>query len=184
MTSLVLRRSSNAFALLVLFVSPACGASNGTIPEGQPFDDIAGFSGVPVMNPGFNCMLCHSADGGASAKQWTVAGTVFPSANSPTNAGLQGAQILVTDKFGTQLTLTSNAAGNFYTDQPLGPLTDIEVQNGGQRLVMQLGVVSNDAGLLIPLGSCNFCHTLSPSAAPGGPLGIVGAPGRLFVPAP
>jgi hypothetical protein len=167
-----------------------CGDPTGTLPEGQPFDAIAGYSGSPTMNPGQDCLICHcstacapgQADGGlASYRPWTIAGTVFPSASANVDAGLGQAQILVTDVTGKQLTLTSNAAGNFYTEEPLGDLTDIEVQSGGRRMVMQIGVVGS--GALELVGSCNHCHTDQPY--PGDPgLGLYGAPGRLFVPAP
>jgi hypothetical protein len=130
------------------------------------------------MNPGIDCLSCHAAGGLASARPWTLAGTVFPSATA--DAGVPGAQILVTDVNGKRLTLLSNAAGNFYTAEPLGDLTDIEVQNGSHRLSMQLGVIGTGALQLV--GSCNRCHQIAANAGPT--LGVSGAPGRLFVPAP
>jgi hypothetical protein len=166
-----------------------CGDTNGTLPEGQPFDSIAGFSGSPIMNPGDDCLSCHSPsplpDAGADAVQplasgrpWTVAGTIYPTVDSLADGGLGLASIMVTDVTGRQLTLTSNAAGNFYTAEPLADLASIEVQNGGHRMVMQLSVVGS--GALELVGSCNMCHQIS--ATPGPTLGAFGAPGRLFIP--
>jgi hypothetical protein len=131
------------------------------------------------MNPGDDCLVCHLSNGLASGRPWTLAGTVYPTADASPDAGLALAQILITDSTGKQLTLVSNAAGNFYTAEPLADLVDIEVQNGGHRLVMQTSVVGS--GALELLGSCNSCHQLS--STPGTTLGVNGAPGRLFVPA-
>ncbi len=168
-----------AGALALCFMG--CGDPTGTVPEGQPFDSISGFSGSPTMNPGDDCLSCHHSDGGlASGRPWTLAGTVYPAANALADGGLGGAKILVTDVNGNQLTLSSNAAGNFYTAEPLADLAQIEVQNGDRRMIMQLSVVGS--GSLELVGSCNMCHTNDPySGDPG--LGLYGAPGRLFVPA-
>jgi hypothetical protein len=133
------------------------------------------------MNPGADCLLCHTTlnDGGlASYRPWTLAGTVFTALDAQVDAGLPLAQVMVTDSTGKQLTMLSNAAGNFYTAEPLADLVDIEIQKGDQRMIMQTSVVG---GSLALVGSCNRCHqdtgnTASPT------LGILGAPGRLFVP--
>lgn len=158
----------------------ACGDPTGTLPEGQPFDAIAGFSGTPVMNPGSDCLVCHSQSGNASYRPWTVAGTVYAAALAPPDAGLAGATVLLTDVNGKQLALTTNAAGNFYTAESLGDLKDIELQAGEHRMVMQTSVVGG--GSLATLGSCNRCH--QDAVQQGVILGISGAPGRLFIPAP
>jgi hypothetical protein len=61
-------------------------------------------------------------------------------------------------------TLTTNAAGNFYTARPLprGFLVALEYQ--GQSIQMPCSP---------PGGLCNACHTLPP---------IGQAPGRIFIP--
>ena len=158
-----------------------CGDPSGTLPEGQPFDAVSGYSGVPTMQPGVDCQICHAGAGRASARVWSVAGTVFAAPDAGTDQGLGGVQVLVTDSKGKQLTLTSNAAGNFYTAEPLADLVDIEVQRGKWRLSMNLATVGG--GALALVGSCNRCHveTGAPGAAT---LGVAGAPGRLFVPGP
>jgi hypothetical protein len=165
----------------VLLWLAGCGSNSGTLPQGQPFDDIAGFSGIPTMQPGADCLSCHSARGLASARAWTVAGTVFPALDAGPNQGVQGVQILIQDSAGKRLTLTSNAAGNFYTAEPLADLVDIEVQNATHRLRMPLSVIGG--GSLSQVGSCNRCHLDLP-ASTGPLLGQQGAPGRLFIPSP
>ena len=124
------------------------------------------------MNPGFDCASCHAPTGRAHDRLWTVSGTVFTDSSVLSDAGLEGAQVLITDINGKQLTLRTNAVGNFYTAEPLGALTDVEVQHGQRRLIMNLAVF--DGGDLSVIGSCNHCHQ-NP--------GINGAPGRIFVPA-
>ncbi|MHB1845292.1 MAG: hypothetical protein ACYCWW_10715 [Deltaproteobacteria bacterium] len=161
-------------------LSFACGDPTGTLPQGQPFDAVSGLSGTPIMDPGTDCIVCHSASGNASFRPWTVAGTVYGSPDAGAGAGLAGVSVLLTDVNGVKLTLQSNAAGNFYTAQPLGDLADIEVQEGDRRLIMQTSVVGG--GSLALLGSCNRCH--QEASASGVILGISGAPGRLYLPPP
>ena len=180
---------------LLLGLALAGCDQSGTSPLGVPLDDLAGFSGVPVMQPGADCMQCHRSGGNGAERVWTAAGTVFPRPDAcPLDGGpgcltgVQGVQVLLTDANGQQLTLTTNSAGNFYTDQPLATLTSIMIQNGKHRMVMNLGVfpdggvdlVSNQVAYPADGGvSCNACHT----AANGPPiLGLYGAPGNLFVP--
>jgi hypothetical protein len=172
-------RIRSVWALALLSLCWGCGDPTGTLPEGQPFDAISGYSGSPVMNPGDDCLSCHVQGGLASGRPWTLAGTVFPAVDASPDAGLAQAQILVTDANGKQLTLLSNAAGNFYTAEPLADLVDIEIQKGDRRMIMQTSVVGGGALQLV--GSCNSCHLVS--ATPGATLGLNGAPGRLFVPA-
>ena len=166
---------------LALTLVAACGDSSGTLPEGQPFDDVAGLSGIPTMQPGADCLSCHVAGGLASARPWTVAGTVFPSRAAAATQGVEGVEVLVTDANGKQLTLRSNGAGNFYTAESLADLVDIQVQNQTRRMRMDLSVVGG--GSLRQVGSCNRCHLDAPSGL-SPTLGQQGAPGRLFIPAP
>ena len=177
----------------------ACNQT-GTAPLGEPLDQVAGFAGVPTMQPGADCLSCHRAGGAASDRIWTVAGTVFPSpeacppdggAAGPSapgcSTGIQGVQVLLVDDGGQELTLTTNSAGNFYTDQPIGPLTSIMIQNKTHRMEMNLtsvgGGAAIGAGALINGGSnagvsCNICHTAA-NAPPT--QGNDGAPGSLFI---
>jgi hypothetical protein len=136
------------------------------------------------MNPGQDCMMCHSARGQASALQWSVAGTVYPTPTSPSDVGLANAEILIVDSASPPkaITLRSNAAGNFYTAETFTGAIAVAVQFAGQRYQMQEAP---------PTGACNLCHNLD---AAGQPLPLP-APyldagfnyglspiGRLFVP--
>ncbi len=174
---------------------------SGNAPLPAPLDQVAGFSGLPSMQPGADCMSCHRAGGNASARVWTVAGTVArrrrrlpppvtPGAGSGCPGGLEGVQVLLSDVNGQSLTLTTNAAGNFYTDQPLATLNTVMIQNGTRRMVMDLGLIGG-GGAILANGvapsdgssdggvSCNVCHS---AAGPPPAFGRFGAPGSLFIP--
>ena len=122
--------------------------------------------GIPdhsaVMRPGEDCLACHN---GQVAPDWTVAGTVFSNANAPLEGGIPDAQILITDANKRTLTLTSNAAGNFYTSEMLDFPLHVEIQRGTWRMAMASSPSS---------GSCNSCHSI--------PKGNPDVPGRLFIP--
>jgi hypothetical protein len=191
---------------LWLLLLGACNQS-GISPYGEPIDQVAGFAGTPVMQPGADCLHCHYAsapglDGGlAQDRPWSIAGTVFsrptacaafvPDAGTGCSGGVQGVQVLLTDSNGQQLTLLTNSAGNFYTDQPIGTLTSIMIQNGTRRMVMNLDAVDGGANLVASViegypgsnaVSCNACHSAhSPMPFPYG-YGYYSAPGSLFIP--
>lgn len=114
----------------------------------------------PGMEPGADCMSCHS---GGIAPAWTASGTLFTDPASAADGGLEGAQVIITDNGGRELTLTTNSAGNFYTAESLAFPIHVQAQFGAHRMAMSSTSQS---------GSCNSCH-----AAPG----LLGAPGRLFV---
>ncbi len=114
----------------------------------------------PDMDPGEDCLSCHAT----GDHIWSVAGTVFDDPNGPPSAGVESAQVLVTDAKGKQLTLNTTAAGNFYTAEKLVFPVQVEVQKGDYRFAM------DDTPAV---GSCNTCHNSPP---------LNGAIGRLFVP--
>jgi hypothetical protein len=179
--------TGGAQCLAASLLLAACNQT-GTAPLGEPLDQLAGFAGTPVMQPGQDCTICHRDGRVASDRQWTISGTVFSSptsckaqlidAGTGCSGGVEGAQVLVTMDGGATLTLTTNSAGNFYTDEPIAELTSLMIQKGNRRMVMNLPA----AGGLGAHGNigCNYCHT---DANPGAPtFGRQGAPGSLFIP--
>ena len=114
----------------------------------------------PVMQPGQDCFQCH----GRNAQAWSVAGTIYPAADSAASAGFGGAKVFLTDAQGRAFTLTSNSAGNFYTAEPLKFPLHVEADANGVRMAMSAPVTS---------GSCNTCHAQPPTGD---------ALGRVFVP--
>ncbi len=83
------------------------------------------------MAPGEDCLRCHS---------FTVAGTVF----NASGGGASGVTVIVGG-----VTLTSNAAGNFYTATPVAFPATVEIRVGGGAKTM-----TSQA----PDGRCNRCH--------------------------
>ncbi len=129
-------------AVLGLLACLACG--------GHEDDD----KNNALMAPGQNCQACHAP--------FTVAGTVFGTASADTGTGLAGISVILTDANQVDTTLTTNAAGNFFTSAALAlPLKKTAVVRNGQRTEMGAA----------PEGACNHCHALPPSG---------GAPGRIY----
>ena len=120
----------------------------------------------PNMRSGENCLSCHRAGGLASVKPWTAAGTVFRSADSSLDDGVEGATITITDSVGNVVTLTSNAVGNFYTLEPLQKPLRMAIEYEGRRAEMPLALDAQ--------GACNGCHSH--------PDPIGGAKGRIRIP--
>lgn len=122
----------------------------------------------PLMRPGRDCLGCHSASGGASPA-WTVAGTVFTGPADPPGAGLRDVQVHLVDAAGRAIALRTNAAGNFYTREPLRFPVQARIEKDGVNRAM-VGPV--------PHGGCNACHTVPPpSAGPAGRIALVGGEG-------
>jgi hypothetical protein len=119
----------------------------------------------PLMRPGQDCSSCHSENSGRGAPVWSAAGTVFSTAESPTDAGVSGARVILSEPDGSELeTLTTNQVGNFYTARALPKGFRVAIEYEGERLEMPCSP---------PGGLCNACHTLPP-------IGF--APGRIFIP--
>jgi len=100
-----------------------------------------------MMNPGEDCLSCH---GDGAKRRWYAAGTVYADPNAKAEEGIQGAEVVITDKNGRQISLKTNGAGNFYTAETLVFPARIEVRRGGKVIQMP-----EDA----PQGGCNSCHT-------------------------
>jgi hypothetical protein len=126
---------------------------------------VTSSSGGSQMHPGGACNGCHAKQG---ATMFTIAGTVFPTAHEPDDChgvASNAAQIIVLDSSNnTQLTLYTNATGNFSTTSAITTPYRIKVlANGRER-----GMVSAETN-----GDCNSCHTEA---------GTSGAPGRIMSP--
>ena len=117
----------------------------------------------PLMTPGQDCQRsgCHGAGGGA--KRFSVAGTIFPSVASVSDDGMEGATVLLVDAANNQLTLPTNAAGNFYTSEDVVFPLMVSVQYGATTRHMEPSVL---------IAGCNHCHGIPPRE---------GAEGRAFV---
>jgi hypothetical protein len=109
------------------------------------------------MRPGDACRACHST--------FTIGGTVYPTLHEPLNCnGKTGVQVVITPASGTAVTLTTNAAGNFYSTAKIATPYTAKVVSGGVERAMMASQTSGD---------CNSCHTQN---------GAQNAPGRIIVP--
>ncbi len=114
-----------------------------------------------LMLPGQDCATCHKA---GSFPHWTASGTVYLDPEARPDQGVSEAVAHLTDSAGKSLTLTTNAAGNFYTGEALDPPLQVTVERLGRRIGMTTPA---------PSGACNSCHDQPPRD---------GAPGRVYAP--
>ncbi len=123
-----------------------------------------GDRGSSSMHPGGACISCHAGSGG-EAPAYAIAGTVYPTAHEPTDCnGAGGTTVVIVDAAGQTLNLTTNAAGNFYSNARLTLPYHAKIVSNGKERAMVASQTSGD---------CNSCHTVS---------GANGAPGRLMLP--
>ena len=127
----------------------------------------AGGEGSPNMDPGQACISCHARSGG-EAPTFSIAGTVYPTLHEPDlcygASSSSGAQIVITGADGRSLTLSPNAAGNFYSQMAIAlPFSAKVVTSAGERAM----VATQTSGY------CNSCHTQP---------GANAAPGRILLP--
>lgn len=134
--------------------------SNG--PSGLKW--IGGDRESPLMNPGQNCIGCHSKGEGP---RFAVAGTVYTKLDEKDlDFGVEGATVQVTDSKGQVLKLVTNKAGNFMSSRNATlsyPIT-AKVVYKGKELAMATPQKT---------GNCMLCHTSK---------GMGGAPGRVIIP--
>ena len=120
----------------------------------------------PLMHPGGECINCHTTSNEGPA--FHIAGTVYPSVREPDDCnGAPNITVEVTDAQNKTITLTTNAAGNFFYETNQGSFVapySAKVIAGGKERVMKQSV---------PSGDCNSCHTQD---------GKSGAPGRIYAP--
>ena len=112
------------------------------------------------MLPGSDCLACHSPGNFEEDDEeafWTVAGTVFVDLEG--TDGASGVIVRVTDSQGTVSAMSTSAAGNFYTTDPLVPPLSAEVEYAGEVI---------DMGTEVETGACNSCHRCD--GDPGGKL--------------
>lgn len=119
----------------------------------------------PLMHPGGTCIECHTSNG--EGPKFILAGTVMAATNDDTDCnGVTGATVEIKGADGKVITLTTNAAGNFYSESMAGlstPYTAKIIQGGKERAMTASQTV----------GDCNTCHTAA---------GNNGAPGRILLP--
>lgn len=120
----------------------------------------------PEMHPGGNCIACHAEEG--DAPRFNIAGTVMNDIHDDTDCnGVEGVTVEITGADGQVITLTTNAAGNFFRRESDGavamPYTAKLIYQGRERAMATPQST----------GACAACHSAD---------GASGAPGRVLVP--
>lgn len=120
----------------------------------------------PDMAPGEACIACHQGSG--EAPQFSIAGTVYPTAHEPDNCvggtTTGPATITITDSNGKVVALPVSAGGNFYYQGAIALPYKAKVTVGSAERDMSASQTSGD---------CNSCHTQT---------GAQNAPGRIMAP--
>jgi mono/diheme cytochrome c family protein len=123
----------------------------------------------PLMRPGGACISCHTSM--REGPSLAIAGTVYGSGrevddcNGARSTAADPIVVEVTDATGRVISLTPNAAGNFYDEEDVVafPATAVVRYQGRERRM----------STPVPHGDCNACHTLR---------GAMMAPGRIVLP--
>lgn len=117
-----------------------------------------------LMNPGADCLRCHTPAGIAGSHPFTVGGTVYRTVSDDSATGLAKATIELVDSQGKTLTLRSNKAGNFFSTEKLSFPVAVEIQRDGatNRASVKAGPCTS--------GGCNACHVLPTRGRPRGRL--------------
>lgn len=155
-------RSALIASLLLWTALPACGdpVKDAAIAVLGP--ELPAVPPGPLHRPGQPCSTCHD---GATARELSVAGTVFWTADSDLPA--PATEVLVIDGDGRTFTAVTNCAGNFLVRpedfEPTFPLW-VALRRGGAEIEMDSPVLGD--------GSCAGCHGLEP-----GP----GSTGRVYL---
>ena len=85
-------------------------------PEGHLIGQDNG-SGNGLHHPGEDCGACHRVGGRAESHLWTMAGTLYDD-RSARSVVVQG-EVIMEDRDGNIISMTSNEAGNFWTTSPV-----------------------------------------------------------------
>lgn len=124
---------------------------------------IGGNSGSPFMNPGMDCIGCHSTGEGP---RFAIAGTVYAKIDEKNlDLGVEGVTVEVTDAKGQVVKMTTNKSGNFYERR-------VNLAFPIKAKIIYKGKTREMYGAR-PTGDCAACHTQS---------GRNGAPGRIALP--
>jgi len=162
-----LRWSATLCVALAAVTAGAASCGDG-LPEncstesGWDGDD----EGSELMHPGGNCIGCHAEE--AEGPRFVVAGTVMNDLRDDTDCnGVAGVTVEITGADGQVVTLTTNAAGNFFLRESQGTVAmpyTAKLSYQGRERVMNTPQ---------PSGACAACHSAK---------GADGAPGRVLVP--
>lgn len=152
---------------LTVTASPACRDDGIGIPPKVCSTTAVAAHESPLMEPGGDCIGCHSADDGP---RFAVAGTVMNALHDDTNcAGVGGVTVRLKGADGQTIEMLTNENGNFYMDRLASALVfpyTAEVSRGGVTVPMLTPRSATET-------DCASCHTAA---------GANAAPGRIVAP--
>ena len=160
-------KNTPQFVISVLFFAGCASSTADSSCASTGTKWTGGNSASSVMNPGMDCIACHTNGHGP---RFAVAGTVYSSlTDADTCDGLYQVSVeLKAVDTGETVTATSNSAGNF-------SLTSNQMFKAGTKFTARV-ITPNGARAMVTQqtnGACNSCHTAT---------GLNGAPGRIVTP--
>jgi hypothetical protein len=140
----------SAVALAVVY-DQSNFSSLGRLFQPAPEGYVAGKDNGPgsgTHHPGENCGWCHGVGGRAEKYLFTMAGTLY--GDRAARAPLKGGEIIMEDRDGKVISMTTNKAGNFWTYAPVAsdPYT-VSTYHGHEPFV-PLYVEDADGNLVQP----------------------------------
>ena len=95
-------------------------STGGRMYQPAPIGHLVGQDNGPgsgLHHPGEDCGACHRIGGRAESHLWTMAGTLYAD-RSARSAVMQG-EVMMEDREGNIISMTTNEAGNFWTESPV-----------------------------------------------------------------
>jgi hypothetical protein len=152
----------------ILLAAIAAGAGCiGQSPEQAEADalgpDPSGLPEGPLHRPGFPCTRCHGDAWWQQSPSFELAGTIYRDPSG--SRGEEGADVVVRDATGRELTVRTNRSGNFYFREGDADLVfplRVSVRVGEHEQTMR--------GLIWRERSCSACHRGPSGEASTGPV--------------
>jgi mono/diheme cytochrome c family protein len=159
LVALALVTVASGLALAAQSLPAGAAASSG--PSGLKW--VGGNRGSQNMNPGMDCIVCHTKGEGP---RFAAAGTVYTKIDEKDlEFGVEGAIVQITDAKGQVVKLTTNKAGNFFANRQTFafPITAKVIYKDKTREMYSPQKTAD----------CAACHQAK---------GVGGAPGRIMIP--
>lgn len=102
--------------------------------------------GHGLHHAGEDCGKCHTMGGLAEAYLWTASGTLY--ADRSGRVPLKGGEVILQDRDGNVISLTSNEVGNFWTNAPIA--SNPYAVNAHGSIMEPLYTLDPDGNLLTP----------------------------------
>ena len=104
--------------------------------------------GHGIHHPGEDCGKCHRVGGRAESHLFTMSGTLYKDRSG--EAPLKGGEIILADREGNIISMTSNASGNFWTYAPVASDPYTVGTTHGHEPFIPLYVLDEEGNLIQP----------------------------------